>query len=155
MLKNFFFSKKLVFPFFCSNGHEECKFDNNVENFLTESWKVFAQGPKSMKKNRILPKWLFFFKLVLWRRRMQFYQRCPVILEKSWQFLLIVRNKEKNADFVAKSFFLKIISLWTCKMQFFQYCWKVMAICRKKFGQCPIVLKKKNLSKRLFSLFFS
>ena len=36
-VEKLFFSKKLVFPFFCSNGHEECKFDNIVENFLTES----------------------------------------------------------------------------------------------------------------------
>ena len=44
-----FFSRKPFF-FFCSNGQEECKFDNVAECFSTESWKGFAHCPKSMNQ---------------------------------------------------------------------------------------------------------
>ena len=109
--------ERKMFSANCSYGDVEWSFDGAAENFPTKGPKIFAQGPKNLRKHRFLEKKVFgncSFSHVEYSVGIPskiFSKKCQK------RFCSMCENNRKNLNFSEHCFFLKLF-LGRCKMQF-------------------------------------
>ena len=116
--EKFFYLKKKLFSLFWSHGHAELKFDNIAGIFERKVKIVLLNVRNREMKSRIITKRIFFFKMVLWRRRFQFFQPCPKVFTKKPKNFRSSSEKDRKLKFFKKKHLSPKMFLWAPSMQF-------------------------------------